>query len=252
MSLTNPIVIALLLVACGAGLVIAGLFIIYYATCAMRSQWLGPSDWHGRTNTSAVALTFDDGPSADTERILEVLDRYDAKATFFMLGRQVERFPQIARRVLAEGHGVGNHSYSHPSFIFTRASETRSQMERGHEAITNVLGVPPTLARPPYGARTPAYFDVTRKLRLRTVLWSLSAFDWSQKDHVKIARRVLRKVKPGTIIVLHDADNTGRCDRTPTVNALSLILEGLRARGLKIAPLSQILEPDPSQDSLTV
>jgi peptidoglycan-N-acetylglucosamine deacetylase len=172
--------LALYIIAGIAVVVIAGLLIAYYATCAMRSQWLGPSDWRGRNDTSAVALTFDDGPSADTERILDVLDRYNVKATFFMLGRQVERFPDIARRVAAAGHGIGDHSYSHPSFIFTRASETRSQVARGHEAITKVLGTAPKLSRPPYGARTPAYFEAASKLGLRTVLWSLSGFDWSQ------------------------------------------------------------------------
>ncbi len=227
-----------------AALIFIALLVVWYATCAMRSEWLGPSDWRGRSDTASVALTFDDGPSADTERILEMLDRYNAKATFFMLGRQVEQFPHIAKRVVAAGHGVGNHSYSHPSFIFTRSSETRSQMESGHQAITNVLGAPPTLARPPYGARTPAYFQVARKLGLRTVLWSLSGFDWSQKDPKRIAQRVLSRVSPGSIIVLHDADNTGRCDRTPTVNALQLILEGLQARGLKVAPLSQLIGPE--------
>jgi peptidoglycan/xylan/chitin deacetylase (PgdA/CDA1 family) len=236
--------IALYIILGIAVVIIVGLVTVYYATCSMRSQWLGPSDWRGRRDTSAVALTFDDGPSADTERILELLDRYHAKATFFMLGRQVEQFPHIARRVAAAGHGIGDHSYSHPSFIFTRASETRSQVERGYEAITKVLGAAPRLSRPPYGARTPAYFDVARKLGLRTVLWSLSGFDWNQKDPAKIARRVLRRVSPGSIIVLHDADDTGRCDRTPTVNALQLILEGLRARGLKVVPLTQILEPE--------
>lgn len=244
MSFADPIIIGVFVIVGAVGLVVVGLAVIYYATCAMRSRWLGPSDWRGRTDTSSVALTFDDGPSADTERILEVLNRHNVKATFFMLGRQVERFPHIAQRVAAAGHGIGNHSYSHPSFIFTRSSETRAQVKRGQEAIANAIGTPPQFARPPYGARTPAYFAAARQLGLRTVLWSLSAFDWSQRDATKIASKVLRRAKPGSIIVLHDADNTGKCDRSPTVNALQIIIEGLQARGLNIAPLSQILGPE--------
>src|SRR5712691_1170775 len=87
----------------GAGSLAAGAAGVYYATAAVRSQWLGPTDWRGRTDTAAVALTFDDGPSEDTERILDVLSAYNLRATFFMLGIQVELFPQIARRVVAEG-----------------------------------------------------------------------------------------------------------------------------------------------------
>src|SRR5919109_2925929 len=100
-------------VIAGAGSVAAGAAAVFYATYAVRSQWLGPADWHGRTDTASVALTFDDGPSEDTERILEVLDRYSVQATFFMLGRQIELFPEIARRVFSSGHEIGNHSYSH-------------------------------------------------------------------------------------------------------------------------------------------
>src|SRR5436853_4996166 len=98
----------------GAAFGVAALAGAYYATYAVRSQWLGPSDWRGRTDTSSVALTFDDGPSEDTERILDVLGSHDLSATFFMLGRQVALFPQAARRVIEAGHEIGNHSYSHP------------------------------------------------------------------------------------------------------------------------------------------
>src|SRR5712691_9554801 len=102
----------------GAGSLAASAAGVYYATYAVRSQWLGPTDWRGRTDTASVALTFDDGPSEDTERILDVLGAHDVSATFFMLGRQVELFPQIARRVVAEGHDLGNHSYSHTIYLF--------------------------------------------------------------------------------------------------------------------------------------
>src|SRR5436853_6153019 len=96
----------------GVGSLAAGAAGVYYATYAVRSQWLGATHWRGRADTAAVALTFDDGPSEDTERVLAVLDAYGVRATFFMVGRQVERFPQTARRVAASGHEIGNHSYT--------------------------------------------------------------------------------------------------------------------------------------------
>src|SRR5258708_13095015 len=92
----------------GAGSLAAGAAGVYYATAAVRSQWLGPTDWRGRTDTASVALTFDDGPSEDTERILEVLRAYDLKATFFMLGLQAEFFPQPARRLAPDRHQIAN------------------------------------------------------------------------------------------------------------------------------------------------
>src|SRR5258708_34635472 len=95
---------------------------LYYATFGVRSQWLGRTYWRGRRDRNAVALTFDDGPSPDTERILDVLGAHEATATFFMVGREVESFPGIAQRGLAEGHEGGNHSYSHPSFLFHSAA----------------------------------------------------------------------------------------------------------------------------------
>src|SRR5438105_12333522 len=137
---------------------------LYYATYSVRSQWLGRTYWRGRRDTNAVALTFDDGPSPDTERMLDVLRAHEASATFFMVGREVESFPGIAQRVRAEGHEVGNHSYSHSSYLFQRAAETQNQVGRAQSVIAETIGVRPLIARPPYGVRTRAYFRATRDL----------------------------------------------------------------------------------------
>src|SRR5712691_6411762 len=141
----------------GAGSLAAGAAGVYYATAAVRSQWLGRTDWRGRTDTSSVGLTFGDGPSEDTERILEVLRAYHLKATFFMLGRQVELFPETARRVVADGHEIGNHCYSHPTYLFRSRGATRLQLERAQAIISTIAGRQPRFARPPCGVRSPAY-----------------------------------------------------------------------------------------------
>ena len=236
MLLAFPIILGTGSLLTGAG--------VYYATYAVRSQWLGRSDWRGRTDTSAVALTFDDGPSQDTERILEVLAANKLSATFFMLGRQVELFPQIARRVIEEGHEVGNHSYSHPIYLFRGSGETREQLERAQETITKVTGARPRFARPPCGVRTPAYFAAAKRLGLRTVQWSVAGFDWKKITAAEIAERVLRDVESGSVILLHDGDSAGKRDRGATVAALPMIIEGLQVRGLNVVPLSQLLEPE--------
>jgi peptidoglycan/xylan/chitin deacetylase (PgdA/CDA1 family) len=214
---------------------------LYYATVAVRSQWLGRTSWRGRRDRSAVALTFDDGPSPDTERILDVLAEYNVSATFFMVGREVESFPGIAQRVLAEGHQVGNHSYSHPVYLFQSGSATLDQVQRAQDVIAETIGVTPTLARPPYGVRTRAYFTATRALALHTVQWDVAGFDWKQISPGQIADNVLRKVQPGSIILLHDGDSSNKYNRKNTVGALPLIIKGLAARDLEIAPLSQLL-----------
>jgi peptidoglycan/xylan/chitin deacetylase (PgdA/CDA1 family) len=214
---------------------------LYYATCAVRSQWLGRTCWRGRSDTNAVALTFDDGPSPDTERILDVLRAQEASATFFMVGREVESFPGIAQRVLAAGHEVGNHSYSHPSYLFQRAGETHAQIRRAQSVIAETIGITPQMARPPYGVRTPAYFSATHALNLQTVQWDVAGFDWKRITPRQIADNVLRKAQPGSIILLHDGDSAGKNSRKNTVEALPLIIKGLRDRDLQIDPLSQLL-----------
>lgn len=214
---------------------------LYYATYCVRSQWLGRTYWRGRRDTNVAALTFDDGPSPDTEGILDVLAEHHLSATFFMVGREVESFPGIAQRVLAEGHEVGNHSYSHPLYLFQRASETRDQLKRAQDVIAETVGVKPKLARPPYGVRTPAYFGAARALGLHTVQWDVAGFDWKRSSPTQIADNILRSVRAGSIILLHDGDSAGKQNRKNTVQALPLIIKGMRDRDLQIAPLSQLL-----------
>jgi peptidoglycan/xylan/chitin deacetylase (PgdA/CDA1 family) len=225
-------------------LMTAGAALIYHTTYAVRSQWLGRTDWHSRTEICAVALTFDDGPSEDTDRILDVLAAHNLKATFFMTGRNVERLPQTARRVVAEGHEIGNHSYSHPIFLYRTARETQQQLEHAQAVIASTTGIKPRLARPPCGVRTPAYFRAALSLGLRTVQWDVAGFDWKKRSGQRIAHDVLRRARAGSIILLHDGDSEGKQDRHETVAALPLIIEGLRARGLRIAPLAQLLEEE--------
>ena len=230
-------------VIAGAGSLAASAAGVYYATYAVRSQWLGATDWHGRTDTSSVGLTFDDGPGPDTLRLLDVLAAYGVQATFFMLGRQVELFPEIARRVVAQGHHVGNHSYSHPVYLFRSRSEIDLQLERTQKIISEVTGQSPQFARPPCGVRTPAYFAACARLGLRTVQWDVTGYDWKDRSPQEIARAVLRKAKPGSIILLHDADSAGKRDRDATIAGLPLILDGLRQRDLQVVSLPQLLLP---------
>src|SRR6266850_618756 len=126
-----PLVLPLL----GSAALITGVAGIYHATYSVRSQLLGRTDWRGRSDMPAVSLTFDDGPGPDTERILDVLAEHKLCATFFMIGSHVEQFPQTARRIVAAGHEIGNHSYSHPIYLYRSAIETSRQLERAQDVI---------------------------------------------------------------------------------------------------------------------
>jgi peptidoglycan/xylan/chitin deacetylase (PgdA/CDA1 family) len=120
-------------------------------------------------------------------------------------------------------------------------------LERAQAVIEEVTGVRPRLARPPCGVRTPAYFASARRLGLRTVQWDVAGFDWTRRRAPEIARAVLKGARAGSIILLHDGDSDGKRDRRETVAALPLIVEGLRGRGLGVAPLSDLLADEPRE-----
>jgi peptidoglycan/xylan/chitin deacetylase (PgdA/CDA1 family) len=222
---------------------------VHHATYGVRSQWLGPADWRGSADIRSVTLTFDDGPTEDTERILDTLAAFGVRAAFFMIGRQVERHPRIARRVVAEGHEVGNHSYSHPIYLYRSARETRRQLERTQEVIAATTGVRPRWSRPPCGVRSRAYFKAAEALNLRTVQWSVTGYDWKRRPAQAIADDVVRGLSAGSIVLLHDGDSEEKRDRRETVAAVPRIIQAAQARGLAIRPLARLLDV-PSQPSL--
>ena len=213
----------------------------FYATIGVRAQWLGPTDWIGRTDTNAVALTFDDGPGPDTEAILDTLGERNLRAAFFTVGQRVERYPSIARRIVTEGHEIGNHSLSHPNFLSQSFAGTREQLARTQRIIEDVTGVKASLARPPYGVKTPSYFSVARELGLRIVQWSVAGFDWQPLTPERVAAHVLRGARAGAIVLLHDADSAGKRDRRATAASIPIITDGVHARGLSVEPLGALL-----------
>ena len=233
----------------GAAMVSAAGAAAFYATVGVRAQWLGRTDWIGRTDTNAVALTFDDGPGPDTEAILDVLAERNLRAAFFVVGQQVQRYPSIARRIVADGHEIGNHSLSHPNFLSQSSNETREQLARTQRIIEDATGVTASLARPPYGVKTPSYFTVARTLGLRIVQWSVAGFDWKPLTAERVAAHVLRGATPGAIVLLHDADSAGQRDRRATAASIPIIADGVHARGLSVDPLGALL-PSPALRSV--
>ncbi|MEO8475676.1 MAG: polysaccharide deacetylase family protein [Actinomycetota bacterium] len=183
----------------------------------------------------AVALTFDDGPWPNaTDRVLAILRRLHVRATFFMVGRQVEEYPEIARRVVAAGHVIGDHSFDHPEG-FASLSDERVGAEIADTAARLAdLGVVPTSFRPPGGSYDDGVVAAARSQGMRTVLWDVDPRDWVSGVPAKlIVSSVLRRVEPGSIILLHD----GGGDAQHTIKALPILIRELRRRGYRFVAI---------------
>ena len=183
----------------------------------------------------AVALTFDDGPNATaTPRILDVLRELDVTATFFLLGRHVERWPAIARRVAQEGHALGNHGYHHRRLHLRGPAYARLDMQLGARAIRDATGESPRYFRSPHGFRSPWVNRIARELDQRPVGWTLGVWDTDRPGADVIAARVREGVRPGSIVLLHDGDAYDPDgDRSQTAEALPTIIRDLREAGFR-------------------
>jgi peptidoglycan/xylan/chitin deacetylase (PgdA/CDA1 family) len=183
------------------------------------------------TAPMAVALTFDDGPwPGATDRVLAILRRFHVRATFFMVGRQVESYPGVVHRVMAAGHEIGNHSFDHPEGFAALTDDRVAAEMADTNALLAGLGVTPTSFRPPGGSYDDAVVAAARAQAMRTVLWDVDPRDWVSGVPAKlIVSSVLRRVRPGSIVLLHD----GGGDAQHTIKALPDLIRGLRHRGYR-------------------
>lgn len=182
-----------------------------------------------RTSGKLIALTFDDGPDpASTPRLLEVLARRGAKATFFMVARRAAAHPELVARVAAEGHAIGNHTWSHPSLPLLSAGEIDDEMRRAKAALAPHGAA---LMRPPYGHQDPASFRAVRRHGYEVVAWNVSAGDWLDEPAGPMADRLMPYMRPGAIVLMHDAlyafEQDRYRDRAPTIAAVGMLLERL-------------------------
>lgn len=183
-----------------------------------------------------MALTFDDGPSPQyTPQVLDILRDHGVQATFFVCGDNVLQYPDVVRRIVAEGHVLGNHTWSHPELDGLPAAEVRDQIQRTQDAITDISGRTPTLFRAPYGDFADAALAVCADLGLRPISWSVDPTDWANPGSEVIANRVLAGAATGAIVLDHDGTEGGDDnpapgsggDRSQTVAALSTYLPQL-------------------------
>jgi len=187
-------------------------------------------------------LTFDDGPSESTPALLKILARHNAKATFFVCGRNAQRLPAVLQAIGEEGHEIGNHTWSHPRLDFTSRATMRDELSRTQTIIGEITGVAPRLFRAPYGVRWPGLGAVQKELGLTGVMWTAIGLDWKLPANA-ITRRLLSASGDGSILCLHDGRVlTERPDITPTLDAVSELLPVLKQRDLAITSVSAMLE----------
>lgn len=188
-----------------------------------------------RTDARAVALTFDDGPNPlATPPILEALAARGIKATFFVLGRHAEQWPELVGAVAAGGHAIGNHGYYHRKLHFKSPRYVRADLELGTRAIEQASGVRPRLFRAPHGFRSPWVTAIARSLGQRTVGWSLGVWDSDRPGVEAIADRTVKGAHSGSILLLHDGDGYDPAgDRMQTARAVPLIVDRLLDAGYR-------------------
>jgi peptidoglycan/xylan/chitin deacetylase (PgdA/CDA1 family) len=197
--------------------------------------------YSGNGHLREIALTFDDGPDPYyTPQILDVLDQYRIKATFFCVGRQAEAYPQIVRQVYGAGHVVGNHSWAHPDLGLLPAADILSELKHTCNALQEVTGSQPMFFRPPYGSLSIHVLSQACYLGVTTVMWNAGeeARDWSNPGVNFIIRRTLDLVCNGSIILMHDCGG----DRSQTVAALPVIIQKLQDRGFQFVTIQQMVD----------
>jgi peptidoglycan-N-acetylglucosamine deacetylase len=211
-----------------------------------RSRLLGPNLASLPSSEAAVALTFDDGPDpAVTPRVMDILESYHAKATFFCIGNRVERFPDVAAAIVERGHAIGNHSHNHPNlFAFYGPRAVAQEVGRAQEAIASATGQAATFFRAPVGIRGPFLEPCLAREGLSLVSWSRRGFDTVSRDAAAVTSRLTRGLKQGEILLMHDGSSARDSARRPVVlEALPRVLDALAARGLQVRPLPNSPKP---------
>jgi peptidoglycan-N-acetylglucosamine deacetylase len=219
--------------------VVAGL--CAWSACHPSAQVFGRT--RRRTgHERALALTFDDGPNpAVTPQLLDLLDRYDARATFFLIGRYVRACPTLAAEIAARGHAIGNHTDTHPNLLWLSRARILEELERCAASILRATGQRTSIMRPPYGYRGPQVHAAVRQAGLAPpIMWSKTARDWTRQPIAQLIHR-LQAVRAGDIVLLHDGFHRALGgDRQQTVHALEHWLPRWKAHGLDLVSLSPL------------
>jgi peptidoglycan/xylan/chitin deacetylase (PgdA/CDA1 family) len=236
----NPLVLTLALTgAATAAAVAAG-----YQSMAPTGQWYGRTFTGLPRSSRTIALTYDDGPNdPHTLRLLEVLARHGVHATFFVIGRYVKQRPDIVREIVAAGHVVGNHTFTHPLLIFKSEEEIRQQLSTCRAALQDAIGESSNLFRPPFGGRRPAVLRIVRELGMEAIMWNVTGYDWNAPPAATIERKVAKQIRGGDVILLHDGGHKQiGADRSQTVIATDRLITQYKAHGYDFVTVPRMMQ----------
>ncbi|HVG23108.1 MAG TPA: polysaccharide deacetylase family protein, partial [Thermoanaerobaculia bacterium] len=212
--------------AIAIGIVALSHALLLYPVLRPNVQWLGPVVTRFDTSRKEVWLTIDDGPTDDTPAVLDLFDRHDVKATFFVKGELAEQFPEAAQEILRRGHSLANHSHTHPSGSFWCSPPGRvaHEIDGCNRAITSIAGAPPRWFRAPVGMKNPAVHPTLARRGMRLIGWTARGFDAVRSDPREILARILPHLRPGAIIVLHQG-------RDHSLRVIEHVIVALKERG---------------------
>ena len=193
-----------------------------------------------------MALTFDDGPYPPyTDRLLDVLKEKEAHATFFLVAEQAQRYPELVKRALAEGHTVGLHAFRHRDFLKLTEEERQNDLAQGKKVLHGITGKEPVYWRPPHGFRDFSVMEAAAAEKLTVVNWSVIPRDWTGIGKQEIQSRVMDKAENGAIVLLHDGDSPFyKASRQPTVDAVALLIDSLREKGYHLVSLEEYVQAE--------
>lgn len=239
----------------GAGIAVA--VSAGYQSMSPTGQLYGRTFTGIRAGSKQLALTYDDGPNdPHTMRLLDVLAKHGVHATFFLIGRYAQQRPDIVREVARAGHVIGNHTFTHPLLTFQSAQKIERQLKECTLAIRDAVGEHSNLFRPPFGGRRPAVLRLARKMRLEPIMWNVTGYDWNAESADDIERKVVRRVRGGDVILLHDGGHREfGADRSRTVEASDRLISRYKAEGYEFVTVPEMMtsaaKPDTEDKELS-
>jgi peptidoglycan/xylan/chitin deacetylase (PgdA/CDA1 family) len=221
--------------------------ILAFGVFERRSPIFGPVFWKGKAGGNRVALTFDDGPNEPfTSQILDILKERRVRATFFVTGSNCRKFPRALKRLAKDGHEIGNHTWTHEVLPLKSPSRIEEEIRKTSDIIEKHTGGRPGLFRAPHGWRNPWTNAISRRCGCIPVGWTLGVWDTDRPGAEAIARRTLKGVRDGCIILLHDGRGVeAGPDSSQLVEALPVIIDEIHRRGFRMVALSQMMETTP-------
>ena len=192
----------------------------------------------GKTKEKVIALSFDDGPTKFTPRILKILEKNNAKATFFCIGKQIDQYPEILVELHRLGHHVGNHTYNHSAQNgFYSAKKIQEEIDSTDQLISKIIVQKPKLFRPPFGVTNPHIVKAISRTKHHVIGWNIRSLDTVIEDEKKLYNRITRQIKPGSIVLMHDTSDK-------TANVLEQLFVFLQQENYKVVPLNELLKID--------